>query len=310
MNHQEAYSILELSPGASEEEIKKQFRKLAAQYHPDINKDPGAETKSKQISEAYNFLKNPPQPEWDEGFNPLNDIINHFRQRSYIRSVPPIFQNVHLSFEESILGCTRQVKFQRNAKCDPCSGRGYTGGGSCSTCNGTGGSSKTVKSGKYHQVIRVMCQDCQGTGAHRVACDHCQHTGFINKEVSFDLKIPPGVTAEDHLQMAGAGHWNGMGYGPAVINLNISSDPDIKFIEDNLVSDLKISLLEALEGTTKRVRSIPEDIDIVIKPMTKNDDIVIHPAKPGLFPHLFNLNVEYPSNTDNLIKFLKENKDS
>ncbi len=324
MNKDQAFKIMELSPGASEEEIRKQFKKLAAKYHPDINKSPEAEAKSKEISEAFNYLKNPPpDPIYSDFHTYSSDPFNYqndpffsmydFVNKTYQKEVKfhtsqPINLNIDLSFEESILGCSRQLKYKKNVQCAGCKGSGNIKENTiCVNCNGRGQVTSTAGT---ITVVRT-CDKCYGLGKTLVKHSDCKGQGSISKDIDITVKIPGGLQGGSQIRLNHGGHFVNGQYTDAFIKISVKSDPEMKLVGLNVMSTLSISLLESLKGCTKKVRTVKGEVDLVIPPKQLHQDNVDLSGygANGENCHRFILNVNLPSNTDKLIEFLENNKD-
>src|ERR1035438_4603022 len=136
MNKEQAYKTLELSTNATETEAKKAFKKLAAKYHPDTNKDPTAESKFKEINAAYQYIQNP-TPERESAYHNPHNPFNPFGQQRQVVQLENVELNVTISFKESVLGCSKEVKYARKAKCQVCEGSGQIRiNNGCTKCGG------------------------------------------------------------------------------------------------------------------------------------------------------------------------------
>src|ERR1035437_4582936 len=116
MNLDEAYKILEVPKGTVEAEAKKSFKKLAAKYHPDVNKDPDAESKFKKVNEAFQCVK-----DGKGNDRQSHNTWNRQQHQVYLENVE---LHIDISFKESVLGCKREVKYSRLSKCQSCNGAG------------------------------------------------------------------------------------------------------------------------------------------------------------------------------------------
>lgn len=239
------YTILGLERGASKDDVKKAFRKLAAQYHPD--KKTGDEERYKEVTEAYAVLGDDKRKaEYDayghafsggggaqgtgfSGFNwadfqqagggfggqgfefDLNDIFQNFgfggnNQAARGRDVSI---DINLSFEESIFGVTRKVLITKNALCAHCSGTGAktgTGMVSCSTCNGNGKIRETRQSIMGTFTTVRECTVCHGTGqVPKERCPHCAGAGVMRTQEEITIKVPAGINNGEVIRMTGRG---------------------------------------------------------------------------------------------------------
>lgn len=333
MNLTEAYKILELSPDASEEDVKKQFRKLAAKYHPDVNKDIGAEEMSKKISEAYNFVKNPPQassfgtttsyayyhhsnPNID--FNNINDFFDSFIKgsRPHIYSSKtnstfkqPVNISIILTFVEAVLGSTRSITLDRVARCQSCFGKGFILYDECLDCSGRGFSikeqiveTKTIK-------IKENCFKCNGLGKSKKVCTECNSTGDKKEKVNLDIKIPAGIKDGQKLRLTKQGNYDRfMGVEDAFVNITIVPEPNMTLAGMDVISTIEITLLDALKGATKNVKTVKGNLPLIIPSCSKNKDQVQLNGMgvAGIGNHIFILNIQYPENITDLIEFLNK----
>lgn len=325
MKIKEAYQTLELQENASEDEIKKQFRKLAAKYHPDINKDPDAEAKSKKISEAYQILKDPAKAEPEhitqhpgsQGFwrNPfdidLQEILSNIQPK--INKVRKIEQHatttVTISFVESILGCSKKIELERWMRCDPCKGRGNNIGGNCADCNGIGFKVQSQTHGKHQIRTQMVCSSCQGGGRALNECPACEGYGNFKSNSILEVKLTPGLENDQFVRLSGGGHYlKGHGYDAALLKITVIPDPNMKKQGMDVISDIKLSLLEALEGIEKNVVTVHGEKNINIPAKSKNLEEVklFGSGVGGKGDHIFKLHVSYPENIDKLIEVLKE----
>lgn len=339
MNHRRAYEILGLDPSASLDDVHSKFRKLAKEMHPDRNKEPGAEDKYKELSEAYEFLKSTPKPPPDPfgGMHPgdfLNDIFggmypgrayhNHPNVRVNVRNrvktvngAENVITATNVSFIDSVLGCEREVSVERNVKCESCDGIGHMEPTSdddvCKDCNGAGQTVKESKSPGFSMRQIFTCPTCSGTGRKRRPCEDCSGSGSSKQSFSCKVKIPPGTTNGDILAVRGKGHFlnlnmNAFAQGDILVSAVVGTDPDMTMEGINVISTIKLSLYEALAGTTKKVRTVFGTKDIGIKPGIKNGDHVsLSEMGVGSYgKHIFNIVVDYPENCEELIEFLKK----
>jgi molecular chaperone DnaJ len=337
MNLEQAYKTLELPSTASKEEVKKQFKKLAAKYHPDINKAPDAAEKFKQVNAAKEIIENPPPAKeafWGGGFNrqetprDIKDIFNDFgfdpfdfvvRQNFSKKAFPrknitfkELQIQVTLTFEESILGCEKSIEVKKHMMCEECKATGgKLSSDKCTACDGKGNKTSHTN-GNLKSYTITDCQTCQGTGAKLISCSNCDSKGTVltNKSMKVTFKGP--LQNGSIIRLQGGGHFHssfrGFGYGELFINLFVKPDSEMKLQNNEVISQLNISLLEALEGTNREVRTVCGARKIKVKSLTKNNDKVVIPNLnlPGKINHTVILNVEYPTNTDNLIKALKQ----
>jgi molecular chaperone DnaJ len=317
MNLQEARTILEISPDTTAEEAKKKYRDLTKKYHPDVNKEPGAEDKFKKINEAYSCIQNGKGNDKEDfdmaGHNPFEwgfNINQPFgRQRSQKVNLQHVQTNTTISFKESVLGTKKEISFTRKIKCDECNGNGEQQiSNGCDKCHGLG----TFTQQRGNMIFTQTCNKCGGRIKSQ-PCQKCNTTGSIVMDVSVQVNIPGGVIDGNILRLGGMGNFAGnfMGidqYTDAHLTISVTPQPNLKLIKQDVVSTLKISLLEGLSGCTKSVETISGFKDININPKSRNNDEVIIPGLgvEGVGNHRIILDVEYPENVTDLIDFLNK----
>jgi molecular chaperone DnaJ len=315
MNKIEALNLLELEQNSnpSESDIQTAFRKLAKKYHPDINKnDPEAESKFKKINEAKDYLLNP-QPERNQmpgaggyGFDiNFQDIFAQnfggmpFGQNQQLRPVqlPTIVIPVTIDFSESVLGCDKNIVTDQHFHCQNCRGAGQIKqADNCKHCNGKG--MKQAAFTRGNMTFMSACDVCNGVGKQLNKCDSCSGKGFTTQNGSVTLSIPGGVVNGAILR----NH-------QMILQITVNSDPDMRLERENVITTLELSLLEALKGTKKTVRTVKGEMNLKIPPKVKNkDNIMVHgygvPSAGG--SHIFDVRINYPENVDNLIEFLEK----
>jgi len=321
MKRDEAFKILELVPDASEDEIKKKFKQLARTYHPDINKNTDAEEKFKKINEAYSAIKN---GEYDTtsssdpfswasngDFNPLDMNFMIFQSSKKINA-DDIHNEINIIFVESVLGCEKNLSYKRTMKCDACNGNGnIQENNGCKSCNSLG---RTVRR-QGNMFITTICASCQGKVKTK-PCQSCNTNGFINSELSISINIPPGIKNKNVLKLNNMGNYCGSGffgsneYTSCYVTCNVQDDDELSLVNNDVVSSKDISLLEALSGCTRKVKTINGEQEINIPAMCKNKDEIILPklgiAKIG--SHRVIINIKYPDQdaTKKIIKILEE----
>lgn len=306
MNLSEARSILELSEDASLDDTKKKYRELTKKYHPDVNKDPGAEDRFKKINEAYSYIQSGKGSESEEFINPFN--INPFGNRRNI-VLQPIHKEVIISFQESVTGCKREVSYSRKVRCSHCHGQGVIIlNNGCDKCHGSG----QINGKQGHMMFTRTCDKCGGKVPTKV-CDKCNSSGALDAETSIQVTIPGGVITGNVLRLSGMGHFMCDIFGmeqnsDAFVLIKVTPDSEMSLDGKDVVSYLNISLLNALQGCSRKVRTVFGDKDIIIPTKSKNKQEIIIPTS-GVSPngnHRVILNVEYPENINNLIDVLSK----
>lgn len=239
------YEVLGVAKGASDDEIKKAYRKLAKKYHPDINKDnPDAAEKFKEAGEAYEVLSDSSKrAKYDQfgfagvdpnygggggggfggfdmgGFGDLGDILNNMfgggfgSSRSSRQNAPrrgeSIRKNIMLSFEEAAFGCDKQISIERVENCDECNGTGAAKGTSpetCSNCRGSGVVTQTQRTPLGMFQTQGACPNCRGTGKIiKTPCKKCSGSGHIRRSRTLSVHIPAGIDDGQSIQLRGQG---------------------------------------------------------------------------------------------------------
>lgn len=192
------YEILGIPENSSLSEVKSAYRKLAKKYHPDVNKDPGAEERFKEISKAYEDILEPkPQNNSEQNWNPFNgfneqDFFNNFRRNANLNT--PVNIRLFLNLEDCFQDCIKTVFYERTIACNICKGQGGTNPSVCHSCMGSGQHKQTIQQGPFFfEQILGQCQNCRGTGKKFVeVCKKCNGTSTVQKKESFDLKVLKG----------------------------------------------------------------------------------------------------------------------
>lgn len=241
---QNYYDILGVSKTATDAEIKSAFRKLAKKYHPDINKEPGAEQKFKEIGEAYAVLSDPEKrKQYDQfgheaytqgaaqggfgggfgGFSAddidLSSIFDDLFGGSIFgnssrcasgRNRPTKGRDslvkVDLTFEEAVFGCKKTINIDLDTECEDCSGKGGSGETTCSTCGGRGRviTQQRTMFGVFQS--ESTCPDCNGKGkTFKTTCKSCSGTGHVVKNKEIEITVPEGVDDGHQLRISGKG---------------------------------------------------------------------------------------------------------
>lgn len=314
MNRAEAYDKLGVSSSASEEEIKKAFRKLAGKYHPDVNKDENAETKFKEINSAYKTLTES-EHQSSDNFPGWDFIKNGFGGMHQIRrsiSLPIIVIEMSISFKESVLGCQKSIKYDKHIKCSLCNGQGgIMTNDKCPACDGKGGKGFTRGNVSFMQ----SCSNCESSGKLKTDCIKCTGNGVESKSVSLEVNFPGGIQSAQVIRLGGAGNYHfsirGEGYDDVYIKIHVKNDTEMQLVELDVISNMEVTLLEALQGVTKIATTVHGDKEVTIPALTKHTDLVkingagaISSNKTG--DHILKISVSYPKDIDKVINILKE----
>ncbi len=297
------YNILGIEKGASKEEVKKAFRKLAAQYHPD--KKTGDEAKYKEITEAYAVLgDDKKKAEYDSyghafagqggqgaqgfswadfagqggGFNAqgfqfdINDIFENFGFASQSPKQArgrDISIEINISFKEAVFGTSRTVLVTKNILCTHCKGTGAKEGAGmtdCATCSGNGKVRETRQSilGSFTTVRE--CNVCFGKGkVPKERCGHCAGVGIIRGQEEIEIKVPSGIENGEVIRFTGRGDAMPNGHpGDLYVKVHAESHRAIKRDGTTLQSTLPIKLTDALTGAQYTVETLDGTVDVKI----------------------------------------------
>jgi len=249
------YKILEVEEKASQDEIKKSYRKLAAKYHPD--KNPEGEERFKEIAEAYEILGNPEKKEQydNKGKNPFQgtkyeDMYSQMfggrnsAQQQKRKSAPDKIIKVQISPLESYKGDEKTIQYIKDNHCNVCSG---SGGEQqvCVTCNGQGFQIKTFGTGFMVQQIRTACPTCAGRGYTLVhKCYSCDGRGAKQSAGEVKIMLPKGIDSGQYLKIENAGDFKNGEYGDLVIQIEILPKDGFEKINNDLIYNLFLNLEE------------------------------------------------------------------
>ncbi len=278
------YKVLGVDRKATQEDIKKAYRKLARQYHPDTNKDPGAEDRFKQISEAYDVLGDPDKrKKYDRGQsvfaggNPFgsgtqagdpglfSDFVNIFtagrggaRTRPAAEAGRDLETSVSLSFRQALDGAQVPVSVATHAACNTCRGTGARPGTSpivCPVCQGRGVESQ----GQGVFSITRPCSRCSGTGTViEDPCPTCSGQGRLRQVKKYRVNIPAGVKDGSKIRLPGKGEagLRGGRAGDLYVVCNVSESPVFRRKGDNFEVEVPLSIPEALRGADVEVPTL------------------------------------------------------
>src|SRR3990172_5521961 len=292
------YEVLGVPRNASAEAIKKAFRRLAMQYHPDRNKEDGAEAKFKEIGEAYEVLSDPEKrAAYDryghaglqgidfgrpfEGFDfgGFGDIFDAFfggtatgrRARQAQRGADRRI-DIEISFEEAAFGCQREIEVERVERCGRCAGSGSEPGSQlarCNTCEGTG-QVRRVSRSFFGQFVNIAtCSQCRGEGRIVTSpCGECRGSGREKRKRALRVKIPAGVSDGSRMRLSGEGDagMNGGQPGHLYVYINVMQHRYFTREEDDLVFDLQMNPAQAALGFEAEVPTLEGDSTTVKVP--------------------------------------------
>ena len=306
------YRLLGLPRDCAEADIKKAYRKLAMEYHPDRNSSPDAEARFKEITEAYEVLRDPQKrAAYDRygkagvgagaggfGFHhvDLSEALNIFMRdfgglggfesifgggrRQDPRRGQDVRVNVKLTLAEVATGVKKNVKLKSLERCTGCAGSGAKPGtqpSRCTTCGGSGEVRRAARS-MFGQFVSVSaCPTCGGEG-HVVLqpCEVCRGEGRVKGDRTVTVEIPPGVSASNYLTLRGqgaAGPRNGPA-GDLLVMLDVKQDERFERHGDDLVHDLQVSFSQAALGAQVTIPTVYGAEDIRIPPGTQPETVL------------------------------------
>ncbi len=284
------YEVLGASPTASADDLKRAYRRLAKEYHPDRNPDDSAaEARFKEINEAYDVLKDPEQrqvydrlgheaftqraqgggasPGFDFGFGSsfgdifdemFGDLAGRRRGRGGRRQGADMRYNMRITLEEAFQGKQATIEVPGTVSCEACFGTGSAGGAppiTCSTCNGTG----RIRASQGFFTVERTCPACQGTGETvRDPCRTCSGRGWVHRTRTLTVTIPAGVEAGNRIRLAGEGEAGERGGPPGdlYIFLDVEDHPVFDREGPHIHCEVPVSMTAAALGGMAEVPTV------------------------------------------------------
>ncbi len=295
------YDVLGVSRSASGDELKKAFRKLAFQYHPDRNRNDGAEEKFKEINEAYEVLSDDEKrAAYDryghsgatgsyargfEGFDfgGIGDIFDTFfgGMSQAGRRAPQRGTDLHyeftITFEEAAFGSEKEVKLKRTEACSQCHGSGAKPGTQpirCPQCNGAGQVRRVQQSLFGRFVNTTVCDQCQGEGKVVTdTCPQCRGTGREKQQRNIAVRIPAGVENGSRIRLSGEGNAGARGGSSGDLYVTLSVQEHEFFIRygDDILYELPINFAQAALGTEVEVPTLENTVKLNIPAGSQTD---------------------------------------
>ena len=309
---QDLYESLGVPRDVSDGDLKRAYRRLAMEYHPD--KNPGAESaeRFKQITQAYEILSDPDKraaydrfgmagvdasqgsgPAGFEGFSSFDgvgDIFDAFfsgsarqgQRRRGPEQGADLRARLHLTFEEAAFGVEKEIEYQRQEPCDDCQGSGSAPGSepsNCTECNGLGEVRRAQKS-IFGQFVNVsVCPRCQGQGQVVTSpCIKCRGAGRVQSNRRIGVTVPAGITDELQIRLTGEGDIGLRGGPPGGLYVVVEVDRHESFYrqEDNVILDLPLNIAQAALGAEVIIPSLDGEVEIdVPSGIQQGDEIVL-----------------------------------
>jgi molecular chaperone DnaJ len=298
------YELLGVPRGAEDSEIKRAFRRLARELHPDVSDAPDAQERFREVVEAYEVLSKPETRElYDRfghaglrsgGFEPgrfdfgnLTDLFSAFfgddlfgvGARPRRSRGADLAAEVEIELGEAASGTKRQVPFQVAAACSTCGGNGAEPGTAPSTCSECGGTGRLqrVSSTAFGQFVQAQpCRRCAGTG--RIVehpCHECRGAGQVLKERRLEVEIPAGIHDGQRIRLSGEGHAGALGARAGDLYVLVRVKPDLRFVREgnDIFSTIDLTMTEAALGTTVTIPTLDGERELELPPGTQAGEI-------------------------------------
>lgn len=299
------YEVLGVARNASADEIKRSYRKLAMEYHPDRNSGEDAADRFKEINRAYEVLSDTDKrsaydrfghagvegaggPAGFDGFSSFEgfgDIFDAFfsgagrggRRRGPARGAD-LRARITLTFEEAAFGTEKELDYTRQEHCDGCNGSGAAPGSQpevCSECNGAGEIRRAQQS-VFGQFVNVStCGRCRGEGRVITSpCANCRGRGGVRKARQISVKIPAGVDDGQQIRLTGEGEVGDRGGQPGNLYVLLDVQPHELFerVDDHILYDLPLNVAQAALGTNLQIPTLEGDMDFDVPAGTQSGD--------------------------------------
>ena len=300
MSKRDYYEVLGVTRTSTEVEIKRAYRSLAVQHHPDKNPgDATAEDKFKEAAEAYSVLSDAQKRAaydrfghqgggaagFDPGFSNIEDIFDMFgfgdmfgqqgRRRTTVQRGSDLRYDLEISLEDAATGKDEKLRIPRLEKCDECSGSGAEQGTHAETCITCQGSGQTRYSQGFFSVMRT-CANCQGKGQIiKSPCKKCRGAGRVEKERTIEIKIPAGVETGSRLRVTGEGEAgvNGGPSGDLFIVLHVAEHENFERQGANLYAAVPVTFAQAALGADIKVKTLDSEEDLKVPAGTQTGTV-------------------------------------
>ena len=301
------YEVLGVSKGASDDELKKAFRKEAKKYHPDLHPgDKEAEAKFKEINEAYEVLSDPEKRQrydqfghagvdpnygagggaYSGGFGDFGDIFSDIfgggfgfgggNRRNGPKRGNDVRQVVNVSFEEAAFGCKKKINITKQESCPSCGGTGARKGTSpetCQHCHGTGQIQTQQRTILGYMTNVTTCPQCHGTGKIiKEPCKDCRGTGKIRNSKTVEINIPAGIDDGQTMQLSGQGEPGERGgpNGDLLVTVRVRRHEIFERQDNDVYLNMPISFVQAALGATLTVPTLDGAVEYDIPEGTQS----------------------------------------
>jgi molecular chaperone DnaJ len=296
------YEVLGVERGAGDAEIKRAFRRLAQQWHPDVNQDGAAQERFKEINEAYQVLSDPQRRQAYDmfgragvsgaggagagaaGFGGFSDIFDAFFGGSMAGSArrgrpttgSDLRYDLRISFTEAVLGTEKEIEFPVLGRCETCAGTGAKAGSSpveCPQCKGRG-EIRSVRQTMLGQMVNVApCPRCRGEGRIvEAACETCRGEGRTERRRTLRVAIPAGIDEGHQIRLSNEGEVGPRGgaSGSLYVAVHVAAHPSLTREGTELYYEADLSIAQAALGTKIEVPTVEgEPAEVDIKPGTQ-----------------------------------------
>jgi molecular chaperone DnaJ len=299
------YELLGVDRSATDADIKRAFRKLAQQWHPDVNSDDEAATRFKEINEAYQVLSDPKRRQvydmvgkaglgdmgggagspFGEGFGGFGDLFDAFfsgmgqqpggSRRGRRQSGSDLRYDLRITFDEAVKGIDKELEFDLLDKCLTCAGSGATPGSMPSTCAACGGRGevRSVRNTMLGQMVNVTaCTRCNGDG--RVIdspCSACRGDGRVQRRKKIRVTVPAGIDEGHQIRLSGEGEIGPRG-GPAgnlYVAVHVTPHALLRRDGTEIYHEVQLSMAQAALGTKVRIPTIEGDEELEVRAGTQ-----------------------------------------
>ncbi len=309
MNKKDYYEVLGVSKNATEAEIKSAFRKLAKEYHPDVNKSPDAEAKFKEIQESYAVLSDTSRrKQYDQfghaafnnsgqgGFSSagfdfsdfdFSDIFDNLFGSSFgfsnsnsskgnrARRGNDVLMRMNLSFEEAAYGTNKEINLDVIENCPDCHGHGGSDEVTCEKCHGSGSITSEQRTIFGSFLTKTTCSHCSGTGKiYKNTCSRCHGKGTIKTNKNIKVDIPSGIDNGDRLRVSSKGEagLNGGPNGDLYLEFKVLKHEYFIRENDDIILEVPITIVEATIGCKKEIPTLDGNIKLTIPSGTDSED--------------------------------------
>lgn len=303
MSKRDYYETLAVEKNAGEDELKKAYRRLAVQFHPDRNPgDKAAEERFKEINEAYQILSDPQKRAaydrlghaafgqggfggagFEQGFGSFSDIFDNIfgdifgnQRGGGAGQGVDLRYNLELTFEEAAFGLEKELEFERDSICDTCHGSGAKPGTqpkACKSCRGTG----QVRFNQGFFTMQRSCPQCQGRGAVvEEKCKDCRGAGKTRRPAKVPVKIPAGIDSEQRLRLRGEGEIAEPGgvAGDLYVVIRVKEHPLFQRQNEHILLELPITFVQAALGAEVEVPTLGGTTKVKLSHGTQNGETI------------------------------------